>query len=333
MLPNLSALRRAAPTGPLVNVCEDGVVDTLTLEPIPRNCEAWQPWVEDEQHGAILEPQGRYNVVQLARWLVDHETTPNARFIVTEGDRRDCIVEANRRLPAYAQLPVPVVSDMDADDLFSHMSAEDVRPRHHQSQAQHFTSGYAQRGTVHARNWIDAGQRLYLLLSRHYQDHMPERGWPFEWQLNALRRWLARNCDSVLSTYASLDVACIKYARAVERDDLDVEMYRANVDLCALLRLALVQYSNHVLQPDEFNRRRAVYYGRQVFVPFVMEEIPDHAYARLIESDWVSYMRSNPIEVRTAFESFTAELMAAERIAADHEHADLAAAELAGRGR
>ena len=69
---------------------------------------------------------------------------------------------------------------------------------------------------MHVRNWMDAGQRLYQRLSRHYHDDMPERGWPFEWQLNALRRWLARNCDSVLSTYASLDAACIEYARAVD---------------------------------------------------------------------------------------------------------------------
>ena len=105
MLPNLSALRHRAPlasTGPSAEA-EDGAICPITLNELRKGDDVWQPELE----GGTLEQKHFYELVALATWLAEHETTPGTRGEITAEDRLACIRAANAKLAFEGGDPLP----------------------------------------------------------------------------------------------------------------------------------------------------------------------------------------------------------------------------------
>jgi len=121
MLPNLSALRHRAPlasTGPPAVVRnENGETCPVSLETLPKGSLAWQPEIVDSKGQIGREAQQFYELAYLATWLASNRTTP-LRNVVSDADRRDCILAANFQRaqrgepPLRVPPPAPVVPAM-----------------------------------------------------------------------------------------------------------------------------------------------------------------------------------------------------------------------------
>lgn len=113
MLPNLSALRHRAPlarTGPQATVeNESGATCPISLEDLPKGSLAWQPEIVDSKGKIGREAQQFYQLAYLATWLATNRTTP-LRNVVSDADRRDCILAANAQRAQRGEPPLRVPS-------------------------------------------------------------------------------------------------------------------------------------------------------------------------------------------------------------------------------
>lgn len=111
MLPNLSALDHRAPlarTGPQVTVGAKDVTCPISLEELPKGSLAWQPEVVDPETGNVgRELQQFYQLAYLATWLERNRATP-MRNVVSDADRRDCILAANAQRAQRGERPLRV---------------------------------------------------------------------------------------------------------------------------------------------------------------------------------------------------------------------------------
>ena len=141
MLPNLSALDHRAPlasTGPQVSVDKEGATCPISLEDMPKGSLAWQPEVVDRKSGKVgRELQQFYELAYLATWLESNRATP-MRNIVTDADRRDCILAANEQRAQRGQRPlrVPALEPIVPAEAYSldQFPAELPRPRRRETQ-------------------------------------------------------------------------------------------------------------------------------------------------------------------------------------------------------
>ena len=110
MLPNLSALRHRAPlasTGPQAAVDKEGATCPISLDDLPKGSLAWQPETVDSNGNIGREAKQFYQLAYLAAWLERNRTTP-LRNVVSDIDRRECILAANEERAQRGEPPLRV---------------------------------------------------------------------------------------------------------------------------------------------------------------------------------------------------------------------------------
>jgi hypothetical protein len=142
MLPNLSALDHRAPlasTGPQAAVDRDGATCPISLDDLPKGSLAWQPEIVDSNGNIAREAQQFYQLAYLATWLANNRATP-LRNVVSDADRRDCILAANAQRAQRGEPPLRVPSRAPAIPAMAYplnpFPAQTPAPRRRETQGE-----------------------------------------------------------------------------------------------------------------------------------------------------------------------------------------------------
>ena len=334
-LPNLAGLgfRAPQPTGPPVPSVEEAVIDSITLETIPKGSAAWQPLVQPRDGSAepTPEPKGIYDIENLARWLSDHDTSPRGRGVVPLEERRAVIDAANSLPSMRGRDPIPVPVPDDPDEFFANLRYEDVMVRRHPSQMQPGSSNMFRNVDGVYDEWMFTGPGLWREFADHY-DMLPHDRMSYPQVLNALRIWLGLSCVRVMEICALLDYAVQWNDDLVDQAGglgVNPAQFGQLLLKARLMRLAIVQYSSRVIKRDLFNAQQqqenmGVY---TLYLRGHMVDIPEQSFERFTVDNWITYIQSTDRRAVSRFETFTRSQIEFERGAARRENYDLASAQ------
>ena len=223
MLPNLSALDHRAPlasTGPQAAVDRDGATCPISLDDLPKGSLAWQPEIVDSNGNIAREAQQFYQLAYLATWLANNRATP-LRNVVSDADRRDCILAANAQRAQRGEPPLRVPARVPAFPAMAYpldpFPAQTPAPRRRETQGEPisptpFVQLEAQAFEQDGQTW---GQKLF-----DFYDTLSDANSFYykrdELKKARMKKWMADQDDlSARAVYA------LRYVTAQESSDME----------------------------------------------------------------------------------------------------------------
>lgn len=223
MLPNLSALDHRAPlarTGPPATVHRDGVLCPISLDDLPKGSLAWQPEIVDSDGNVAREAQQFYQLAYLAKWLANNRATP-LRNVVSDADRRDCILAANAQREQRGEPPLRVPARVPAIPAMAYpldpFPAQTPAPRRRETQGEPISpTPWVQE---EERRFEQDGQTWGQKLFDFYETLSDANAFYYkrdELKKTRMKKWMADQEDlSARAVYA------LRYVTAQESSDME----------------------------------------------------------------------------------------------------------------
>jgi len=223
MLPNLSALDHRAPlarTGPQAKVDRDGVLCPISLDDLPKGSLAWQPEIVDSDGNVAREAQQFYQLAYLATWLANNRATP-LRNVVSDADRRDCILAANAQREQRGEPPLRVPARVPAIPAMAYpldpFPAQTPAPRRRETQGEPISpTPWVQE---EERRFEQDGQTWGQKLFDFYETLSDANAFYYkrdELKKTRMKKWMADQEDlSARAVYA------LRYVTAQESSDME----------------------------------------------------------------------------------------------------------------